>query len=80
MAHNGELTTFEEVEAYVDKLNAQQPEGAQEDLTVGIEKVCKYYKIVKPILNVVMSLPLIPEKIKKPIKDFMAILDTFCPA
>lgn len=79
MTQNDEFKTYAEVEAYVDSLNANLPEGAEADLSGGIEQVCKYYKIVRPILNFFLDLPLIPEKIKKPISTFMGILDNFCP-
>lgn len=78
MAQDLELTTYEQVEKYVDELDALQPVGASGDLVVGMEQLCKYYKIVKPILNLVLNLPLIPEKFKKHIRTFMSILDTFC--
>lgn len=79
MAQDEELKTFSEVEAYVDRLNEATPRAVEADLSGGIEQICKYYKLIKPILNVILNLPLIPDKIKKPIKTFMSILDNFCP-
>jgi len=85
MTNEQEFTSYEQVEAYVDSLKFDQKprastaEAGRAELGGQLEQVCKYYKIVKPVLQLVLALPLIPEKVKKPIREFMAILDTLCP-
>jgi hypothetical protein len=79
MNQNEDFKTFEEVEAYVDQLNATLSKSKAFDEALGVEQVCKYYKIIRPILKAVLLLPLIPEKIKVPIRLFMDLMDKLCP-
>lgn len=74
-----EFTTFEEVEQYVDEHYPEQNVMNAKGGGGGMEQVWKYYNIVKPILRLVLNIPLIPEKIKKPIRDFMDVLDGLNP-
>ena len=85
MANGHAITTYEQAEAYADKLNAESQKKAlggaeaQADLAGSLQQICKYYKLVEPVLSLVVAFPLIPEKIKKPIREFMAIMKTLCP-
>jgi hypothetical protein len=77
--------TFEEVNAHIEKADLKKLQkatgGSAESLTAaGVGgQVCAGYKVVRPILLLVSSLPLIPSKWKAAIKAFIAIMDGFCP-
>ncbi len=42
-------------------------------------RICDLYKIIKPILLVILSIPFVPRKIKEAIKIFIENLDLVCP-
>ena len=41
--------------------------------------ICAAYKVVKPILNLLQNVPLIPAGWKLALKAFMGVLDAICP-
>ena len=45
----------------------------------GLQNICPTYKTIKPILQLLLGLPLIPESWKVAIKAFMSIMDAVCP-
>lgn len=82
------VPTFEEVDKHIQNadLTAFQ-HGGQHHLTAAsaaanpaaaIPNVCGAYQVVKPILQLVANLPLIPKKWKDAIKAFMSVLDSIC--
>lgn len=79
--------TFEEVNAHIEKADLKKLQAGSAALAsakgakaanVG-SQVCAGYKVVRPILLLVSSLPLIPSKWKAAIKVFISIMDGFCP-
>jgi hypothetical protein len=81
--------TFEEVDKHIQSadLSAFQP-GGKHHLTAAnltanpaaaIPNVCGAYQVVKPILQLLANLPLIPKKWKDAIKAFQSVLDLLCP-
>lgn len=50
--------------------------GAAEDITSQLKQICNIYKVIKPVLNVILGLPFIPGK--DVIKKFTSILDSIC--
>lgn len=81
-------TTFEEVDRHIQKANlsAFQSGGsrrmsaasAKASPAAAIPNVCEIYKIVRPILGLVLNFP-IPKKWKDAIKLFMQAMDAICP-
>jgi hypothetical protein len=74
--------TFEEVDKHVQKadLSALKPSAAAAaGSAAAIPNVCQAYGVVRPILALVASVPLIPKKWRDAIKAFMQVLDAICP-
>ena len=82
--------TLEQIEAHIEKANLgqfAQPQGATRgadaksiDLAAQLQRVCGIYRGIRPILQVIVNFPLIPESIKKAIRTFMSVMDGICPA
>ncbi len=80
--------TFEEIEAHLDQsdvLSYQNEAALREFKTMvtanpagALEKICKVYKGIKPILEAIVRIPLIPAKFRNALKALMAILNTIC--
>jgi hypothetical protein len=87
MANQEQSMTFEQIEAHVksadltqyDKPQAVGVAGAQADLTSQLQKICGIYKIVRPIIQGILGIPLIPESLKKPLRVFVSVMDAICP-
>jgi hypothetical protein len=86
---SAKIPTFEEVDKHIQSadLTAFQ-QGGKHQLTAAnakanpaaaIPNVCGAYQVVKPILQLLANLPLIPKKWKDAIKAFMSVLDAICP-
>lgn len=78
--------TFEEVDKHIQNadLSALQQGGAKSaaagaSADAAIPNVCGAYKVIKPILQLVSNLPIIPKKWKDAIKLFIGVMDAFCP-
>jgi hypothetical protein len=79
--------TYEQIEAHVKGLDLAQFEkpqvrgmgDAQADLAGQLQQVCKIYKGVRPILQAILAIPLIPDVIKRPLRTFISVMDTICP-
>ncbi len=78
--------TLEQLEAHLKKANLDQfvqPQGAKGaaiDLGAQLQRICGIYRGIRPILQVIVNFPLIPESIKKAIRTFMSVMDGICPA
>jgi len=88
MANAPTTPTFEEVDKHIQAtdLSAFQPGGrhhvaatAAANPTLALPNVCAIYKVVKPILTIVATIPLIPQKWRDAIKTFIQVLETLCP-
>ncbi len=74
--------TLEQIEAHIKSANLEQfnqPHAQAQDLSAQLQKVCQIYKVIKPILQAVLSFPLIPSSIKNAIKTFVNVMNTICP-
>lgn len=77
-------TTFRSIEQHLetvdfDQLESQyQARSAERALGAIPEQLCKVFQAVKPILEVVKNLPLIPEKWRKGVALLITILDGIC--
>lgn len=77
-------TTFRSIEKHLDTVNFDQLESeyhahSGKKAIGGIpEQLCKVFQAVKPILEVIKNLPLIPEKWRKGIALLITILDGMC--
>jgi len=73
--------TFESVNKQIESADL---DALEQELTGGVGtadtmgQVCKAYGVVKPILSLIASLPLIPNKWKQAIKIFMTFMDGLC--
>lgn len=78
--------TFEEVDKHIQSADLKAFEvGGKHHLTAappGIAipvQVCAAYKIIKPILQLLLNVPFIPQTWKNAIRTFMQVLNVFCP-
>lgn len=78
--------TFEQIEAHVKKADLSQYEaagakgaGGAQPHAMQLQQICGIYKIVRPILQAILVIPLIPESLKKPIRTFISVMNTICP-
>ena len=84
--HQEQPMTLEQIEAHVQEANLDQyaeTQGATRagiDLGAQIQRVCGVYRGVRPVLQVIVNFPLIPESIKKAVRTFMTVMDGICPA
>ncbi|MCF0071100.1 hypothetical protein LZD49_11520 [Dyadobacter sp. CY261] len=46
---------------------------------VNTGKICELYKKLKPVIAIILSLPLIPQRIKDALRALLALLDQLCP-
>lgn len=86
---NEKQLTFEEVNAHFEKadLNVFEQNGKHHftaEMAIGnpagvLQSVCKIYKVVRPFLDLVSNIPLIPATWKAAIKTFMGLMDQLCP-
>ena len=44
-----------------------------------LKQVCAIYQVVRPILELVAGLPLLPGKWRAAVRTFVRVLDTLCP-
>lgn len=80
--------TFEQIEAHVKQFNPSEfQEGGAKHFThqeIGadpgsvLQKICSIYKIIQPILSVIVNLPIIPPALRIPLKAFMDLLGKLC--
>jgi len=69
--------TFEEVDAHIEK---HLPHAKhQMTAAAGAGAICNVYQAVRPILLVLKSLPLIPQRWKDAIALLISALDAMCP-
>ena len=82
------VLTAEELEKHLDSYNLAdfKPGGkhnaaaaAGGGAAAALPNICPAYKMVRPILLIVLAFPLISKKIKDAIKAFMSVLDGICP-
>lgn len=45
-----------------------------------LAKICGIYQVVSPLLAVVSNLPFFPKKWKEPLRTFISLMNTVCPA
>ena len=75
--------------AYFEKLNLSEfksggkkyftPADVKKDPSGVIEKICELYHKVKPFLEIIIKIPIIPKKIRDAVKVFMDMMDKLCP-
>jgi hypothetical protein len=91
---SNKVPTFEEVDKHIQSADmsvfqaggASRPasakgaaKGGAASAALSTSQVCAAYQVVKPILQLVANLPIIPKKWKDAIKAFMGVLDMLCP-
>ena len=81
-----ENPTFEEVNTHIESsdiasLEKAAAKPAAASLTAGAipGQVCAAYKVVKPILLLLLGTPFLPAKWKAAIKVFMSFMNAICP-
>jgi hypothetical protein len=78
--------TLEELKAHIQQANLEQytkrPEslspGARQDIEDVLKTVCGVYKGIKPILGIIVSIPIIPPFITAALRTFMSVMDGVC--
>ena len=73
------IWTFEEIDAHLDKHQAQLSSATSLKAAPTSSQLCEIYKGVKPILEVVSKLPFIPQKWRDAITTFISVLNALCP-
>ena len=77
--------TFEDVDKHVQgiDLTAFHPGGTHHPgaakAAAGLPNICPSYKAVRPILLLVSTIPIIPQKWRDVIKLFLGVMDGICP-
>ncbi|MEM8960075.1 MAG: hypothetical protein AAGD38_01230 [Acidobacteriota bacterium] len=78
--------TFEDIDRHIDALELTSVEShsftteAIEANPLGVLKeICKVYRAIQPILDILRNLPLIPEKWRNVIGIFITLMDNICP-
>jgi len=80
-----ENPTFEEVNKHIESVDLAALEKAPPKASVSASalaipsQVCAAYKVVKPILRLLIGTPFLPAKWKTAIKIFMRFMDPICP-
>ncbi len=67
--------TFEQVNAHVER----HLTSADAQALAAAPNVCGAYRVVRPILKLILAFPLIPTAWKTVIRTFMSALDVMCP-
>jgi hypothetical protein len=81
--------TFEQIDALMKRINvADYQAGGKLHLTAGavqlnaaaaLAQICPIYKAIRPILQVVTTLPFIPAQWRGVIQAFIGVMDAICP-
>ncbi len=77
--------TFEEVDKLIQKADLaslRAPSAAARaaaDPAAIFGQVCAAYKVIRPILALLLNTPFLPKKWKDAVKAFMKVLDAICP-
>lgn len=81
--------TFEEIQDHLANSNlADFEEGGERSFNAMdvagdpagvLQRICSLYRIIRPILNGILLIPLIPANIKNAIRVFMGAMDMLCP-
>ena len=89
MADDTRELTFEAIDAHIRRANLASFEpGGEHHVTAEmvavapgtvLEKVCKIYHVIRPILAALLLFP-IPASWKAAIRTFMALMDKLCPS
>jgi hypothetical protein len=92
MATSKKITSFEDVNAHVEKNFKSLPVASKKaapkkakaatteaSLVAANSKLCQAYGVARPILALVAGLPIIPKKWRDVINALIAALDVICP-
>lgn len=74
--------TFEEVDKHIQSadlsvLRTSSAGGAT--AAAALPDICGAYAIVRPILELVSNVPILPKKWRDALKGFIQVVDSFCP-
>ncbi len=78
---NQENLTFEQVDELIRKADLSEYQNADlaaADIATQLRRVCGVYRTVRPILNLVVNVPLIPSSWKNAIRTFVSVLNSIC--
>jgi predicted nucleic acid-binding protein len=73
-----ELLSIEEEIASIDLEGFKVPVVGVAGV-VNTAKICELYKKLRPVISIILSLPLIPQRIKDALRALLALLDQLCP-
>lgn len=88
MEQRNQTPTLEEVHAHFESADMRelsesiQPQAGAAAADPGsvLQTVCKAYRVIRPFLQLVLSVPFLPPSWKKAIQGFVTIMDSLCPA
>lgn len=81
--------TFEQIDEHISNSNLSE----FEDFTLGsrsitdnaadtagvLEKICKIYHVIRPILVIISKIPLLKQSWRSALKTFILTMDSLCP-
>lgn len=75
--------TFEDLVALDKQLKATkfdslQQAGASEDVTSKLKTACSIFKVIRPVIGVILGIPFIPGSVKDALKRFRSVMDSVC--
>jgi hypothetical protein len=81
--------TFEDVDKHFKKVDlsefkaggvgAQAVSASAVNPLAALQAVCRAYKVIKPFLNLILNVPLIPGSWKSAIRVFVNLMNGICP-
>ncbi len=52
--------------------------GASEDITSKLKTACSIFKVIRPVIGVILGIPFIPGSVKDALKRFRSVMDSVC--
>lgn len=71
------IPSFEDIDRAMDAVPAS---ATADTKAAGVGQICAVWPPVKLILQAIIALPLIPEKWKARVRQFIAVVDAICAA
>lgn len=76
---SAKVPTFEDVDKHIQAADLTALKPPAKGAAAAMPNVCQAYAVIKPVLALVASVPLIPKKWRDAINAFMAVMNTICP-
>lgn len=73
-----ELTKLDHELANADFMANQDVSADALDVSGKLKRICTIYRTIKPVINIITSIPFIPGNVKNAVRAFTGVLDTVC--